>query len=282
MNSDIDHIVSRMELLDFMNSRTEEEDLSWISPVGHNTSKEMLIRLPKDNLECWYQNRAEFENVAGRRLRIADVGCGEGDLTESLAEKYSKADVFGIDISAEAIKSTIISLDDLENGFAIGGDANQILSELQEFDFIYAINVVQDSKKPIRFINNLERSLRKGGYVVITAPGKEALEMFPEHREFDNEIELPFMIMEDIKTEDSKIHWKQYAIPEKDMNRIVADTHLEIVDNGSMRADATGLSELMELLEKEERKKQAKKIERLQQKDPMSGPTVNYYLMRKK
>ncbi len=280
--ADPDHIVSRMELLDFMNGRTEEEDLSWISPVGHDTSKEMLISLPKDNLEYWYQNRSEFENIAGRRLRIADIGCGEGDLTKSLANEYSKADVFGIDISAEAIKSSIISLDDLDNGFAIGGDANQILPELRDFDFIYAINVVQDSKNPIKFLHNLGNSLRDGGYIVITVPGEEALKMFPEHRKFDDEKGLPYMIMENIDTEDGKIHWKQYAMPEEDMDKLVAETDLKIVESGDLRADATGLSDLMELLEKEERKEEARKIERLQQKNPKSGPSVNYYLMRKK
>lgn len=278
---DADHITSRMKILDFMNSKAEEDNLSWISPVNIKHSRQILVELPQENIGFWSQNKKEFENISGRRLRIADIGCGRGHLTKELAEKYKEADVFGIDISAEAVKSAIIKLDSYSNGFAIGGDANKVLPELEEFDFIYAVNVIQDSKNPIQLLNKLEKNVRNGGYIAITVPGRAALEMFPNHRDFDDEKNLPFMIMEDINAEGEEVIWKQYAIPEEKIKQKIRNTNLEIVNEEMLPADASGLPKLMSLLEKEERIDQAKKIADKQSENPKKGPKVNFYLLKK-
>ena len=273
VKKDPDHITARMEILDFVNSKTEEEDLSWISPVNVEHARKFLVELPEEV--------ADIGDAEGT-FRIADIGCGRGELTKEIAEKYKEVDAFGIDISAEAVKSAIIKLDDHNNGFAIGGNANKLLSELEDFNFIYAINVVQDSTKPIKLMQKMAENLEHGGHIAMTIPGENALEMFPEHRDFDDKKSLPFMIMEDINAEGEEIIWKQYAIPREKLKENLEKMNLKIDAERKLPADASGLPKLMKLLEKDERVNEAEKIASSQDENPEKGPKVNFYLLKKR
>lgn len=277
-----DDIESRINVLDLVNSKSyDEEDLSWISPANMEHSLKFLANLPDKYSEIWPDKKQAFENISGRKYRIADIGCGRGKFAELLASEYSSADIFGIDLSAEAIKSTILKLDDYENGFAVGGDVTELLSELGEFDFIYAVNMIQDTSNPVQTIEHIENNLRSGGYLAVTVPGEEALETFPEHREHDEDMDLPYMIMEDIEAGEENIVWKQYAFPEEKFRGIIKDTKLEIKDKRELTADAGGMPHLMKMLGKEEKVEEAKKIAKTQKENPEKGPKVEFYLLEK-
>jgi len=105
----------------------------------------------------------------GPGTKILDVGCGTGDLIESLL-KRSGLDIAGIDVSDETI-------DYAERRFSGRSDVRLLTKKLEDLDFppnsfdlVFGINVLQHLTNAWAFsaaVENMVRVLRNGGYVLV-------------------------------------------------------------------------------------------------------------------
>jgi len=214
--------------------------------------------------------------------RIADIGCGSGVLTVEIAETYPKASVIGIDYAPDAFRVARQRLAPYENTTIIGGDARNILDEVRPFAFIFAINMVQDTSEPVRTINALANNLTDDGTLAMTVPNKQAIEIFSEFSHYDEELDLPYMKMDDIRVGGEGATWKQYVFPEERVQEIVDQCGLELVETGELAADATGLLYPMKLLNDDERLAWAESLVKQQEEDPKAGPTVPLYILSRR
>lgn len=103
------------------------------------------------------------------RLRILDVGCGDGVLSWMLAKRG--AEVCGIDINEEAIKVAQKKCKNINANFCAASIYN-IPFPSRHFDSILCIDVIEHLQKPHEALNELKRVWNKSGPMIITTPIK--------------------------------------------------------------------------------------------------------------
>lgn len=115
-------------------------------------------------------------------LNILDLGCGEGYYTQNLKQEFFNDNVYGLDISKEAINMATKYRKDIY--WLVGNSKNLPILD-HSLDFITALFTVVN-------INELKRTLKSGGYVIhVTAN--------PNHL-----IEIKHLIYDEIKVKSDK------------------------------------------------------------------------------
>ena len=109
-------------------------------------------------------------------LRILDVGCGGGLLTEPL--KRLGANVTGLDASAEAIKAAKdhASVVGLDIDYRVG-DLSTIPNELDQFDVVIASEVIEHVPDPQSFIEEIHKLISPGGKLIITTLNRSLMSL---------------------------------------------------------------------------------------------------------
>ena len=98
--------------------------------------------------------------------KILDFGCGDGSFSVEL-KKQLAADVYGIDISAEAI-DTIKSKG--IKGKVLDIDSDDIPYESNTFDCIFCGDVIEHVYSPDHMLEEFYRVLAPKGVLVLTTP----------------------------------------------------------------------------------------------------------------
>ena len=125
-----------------------------------------------------FQNRDKTDqpekvmDVLGVRpgMVIGEVGAGYGYFTFKLARRVGESGkVYANDISESALSALRTSKEqqDLTNLEIIRGEVEDPLLPIGALDMVFMVNVFHDLEKPIALLDNLLRSLKQGGLVVI-------------------------------------------------------------------------------------------------------------------
>ena len=105
------------------------------------------------------------------RAKILDLGCSDGQFALRIAEKAGTFDIFGIEFLKEAAQRAA--------GRGIGvcqADLNRTLPLAAEsFDVVHANQVIEHLSETDRFIKEIYRILKPGGYAVISTPNLASL-----------------------------------------------------------------------------------------------------------
>ena len=123
------------------------------------------------------------------RGRVADVACGTGWSTISIARRYPGIEVTGIDIDAGSIERAIahaaeVGLSDRVT-FRVADAADT--TEDGQYDLVTIFEAVHDMSQPAKVLATARRLLSPGGAVLIgdervaetfTAPGDESERLF--------------------------------------------------------------------------------------------------------
>ncbi len=112
--------------------------------------------------------------VADRSARILDLGCFKGILVDKLSD-YSTV---GMDVTAAGF---------MKPGRYVLGIGEQLPFKDDSFDCVVMTEVIEHIPEPERVFAEIRRTLKNGGYLLITHPNKynlldEALEGFKENR----------------------------------------------------------------------------------------------------
>ena len=111
-----------------------------------------------------YQTVADLLAARGAAGVLADVGCGTGDLWEALRGRFHSC------IGVDAVRYDGLPADvefhaaDLDASLLPLGDAS--------VDVAAAVEVIEHLDNPRRFVRELARIVRPGGWVVITTPNQ--------------------------------------------------------------------------------------------------------------
>lgn len=98
---------------------------------------------------------------------VLDIGCGGGSLTKLIAEKGAKY-VIGLDASNNNLKNA--NKDKHKNQKFVVGDALSLPFKEEYFDKVLATEIIEHIDDNSKFVSEIARVLKKGGYAVITTP----------------------------------------------------------------------------------------------------------------
>lgn len=99
--------------------------------------------------------------------RIIDIGCGPGNSTVILKNRWPNADVYGLDNSKSMIEKAKADYDDIHWLFM---GANDDLAPLGQFDIVFSNAALQWIPDHEILIPNLYNMLRKNGVLAAQAP----------------------------------------------------------------------------------------------------------------
>ena len=115
------------------------------------------------------QNISDMINPLGNGLRVLDVGCGHGIISEHISKMGNK--VTCVDLP------TITSLVHRRRALvAVAADAENLAFAPNSFDVVLASEVMEHLWNPQGFLDEAYRVLRANGYLIIEVPeGREGL-----------------------------------------------------------------------------------------------------------
>lgn len=127
---------------------------------------------PLEYRQYYIENMIERQNIS-KKARILDVGCGPGELIVSLLKKGY--DLWGVDISQGMIEEAVKTIH--EKGFpewnqASVGDIEELDFNNSFFDVVVASGVIEYQKDDKKALVEMNRVLRKGGFLILNVTNK--------------------------------------------------------------------------------------------------------------
>jgi ubiquinone/menaquinone biosynthesis C-methylase UbiE len=136
------------------------------NPQAEQMADESMLRTLTAQAEAiWPQEQILLERY-GRPTRIADIGCGSGEITARLAARYPQAQIVGVDIlesSAAYARQRYASL--APRVRFEQGDAFELHFPADEFDLVVCRHMTQSVPDPDKVIAELKRICKPGGWV---------------------------------------------------------------------------------------------------------------------
>ncbi len=131
------------------------------NPQAEQMANESMIRnLAAQANAIWPQERPLFERYQlVPDCRIADIGCGSGEITSRLAGLYPRAEVVGIDILEHTVALARGRHADLAPRVSFQqGDAFELKVPAAHFDLVVCRHVTQSIPEPERVLAEIGRA----------------------------------------------------------------------------------------------------------------------------
>jgi len=119
----------------------------------------------------------DMVNTIGKNLKILDVGCGDGVISEPIMKMGNYVASVELPTVATLAKKCNVSS-------VMAGDAEELAFASESFDLVIASEVVEHLWQPQSFLDEAHRVLKVGGYMIIETPeGEEGLN-YDSHRHY--------------------------------------------------------------------------------------------------
>jgi 2-polyprenyl-6-hydroxyphenyl methylase / 3-demethylubiquinone-9 3-methyltransferase len=159
----------------------------------------------------------------GAHVRVLDVGCGAGLLSESLA--VAGYDVLGLDAGAEAIAAARAHAEGRGLRLAYrAGTAEALKAEGQKFPVITALEIIEHVADPAAFVGTLSALLEPGGLLFLSTLNRTARSYMVA--KFGAEYLLRLL---PVGTHD----WRRFVTPEE-LGRLCRGAGLRLADSAGM------------------------------------------------
>ncbi len=135
----------------------------WWDPAGPMRPLHMMNPVRA----AWVTDRIAARFGAARGVRVLDIGCGAGLLSEALAR--AGCEVLGLDAAAETIAAAEAHA--AGQGFSLryrAGTAEDLLAEGQRFPVITALEIIEHVADQAAFLATLAGLLEPGGLLFIS------------------------------------------------------------------------------------------------------------------
>ena len=122
----------------------------------------------------WTERRAEtilqhIRALSIQRPNIVDCGCGDGWFTERLDSANFGGEVWGVDLSAEAIANAKARRPHIQY---VSGDICQAAIPEGHFDVAVSQEVIAHVENQPNYVEKVSRILKPGGYLIMTTGNK--------------------------------------------------------------------------------------------------------------
>ncbi|MGH8030491.1 MAG: class I SAM-dependent methyltransferase, partial [Arenimonas sp.] len=138
------------------------------NPQSEQMGDESMLRtLAHQANAIWPQERPLFDRYALEgAVKILDLGCGSGEITRRLAQRYPQARLLGIDIlEGPLAHARATNLDLGERVRFATGDAFALALPDAEFDLVVCRHLSQSVPGFPRVLAQIDRVLRPGGWL---------------------------------------------------------------------------------------------------------------------
>ena len=130
-----------------------------------------------------------FSHIKNEKgFHILDAGCGAGMIASSIAKRFEKTTVTGLDISEQRIAKAKEKVVELSNVDFTVGSIYDIPIEDESKDLIYTRFLLEYLKEPFQAIQELRRICKKGGTVVLQDLDAQLVSHFPQDILYLNEM----------------------------------------------------------------------------------------------
>ncbi|MGD0405221.1 MAG: class I SAM-dependent methyltransferase [Candidatus Bathyarchaeia archaeon] len=119
----------------------------------------------------------DMVNTIGKDLKILDVGCGDGVISEPIMKMGNYVAALELPTVATLAKKCKVST-------VMAGDAEELAFASESFDLVIASEVVEHLWEPKSFLNEAHRVLKPSGYMIIETPEGEKGLNYDSHRNF--------------------------------------------------------------------------------------------------
>lgn len=146
--------------------------------------------------EFWnefYKDREGYKEITGNTSRftqalpfikngdkVLDIGCGIGLFTELIYQKFPQSEVWGVDISDEAIEENLKANPNIKYEYGVVGELDLPKSY---FDVIFCGETIEHLDEPKILFEEAHKLLSPSGKLIITTPKDEEIQT-PEHTWF--------------------------------------------------------------------------------------------------
>lgn len=138
----------------------------------------MLRTLAAQADAIWPQEQRLLDRYLPAPARIADIGCGSGEITARLAQRYPDARIVGVDILESTVAHARQQLAHLSPRVRVQqGDAFALAFADAEFDLVVCRHVTQAIPEPQRALAELRRICRPGGWIHVLSEDYGMLHM---------------------------------------------------------------------------------------------------------
>ena len=150
------------------------------NPHADQMAHESMIRtLAAQANAIWPQEERLFGRYAlPSDCRIADIGCGSGEITSRLALMYARATVIGVDILESSVAYASRRYAALAPRLRFQqGDAFALSFESAQFDLVVCRHMTQSIPEPEKALAELRRICKPGGWLHILSEDYGMLQM---------------------------------------------------------------------------------------------------------
>jgi SAM-dependent methyltransferase len=150
------------------------------NPHAEQMADESMIRtLAAQASAIWPQEEPLFARYnLPANCRIADIGCGSGEITSRLAMMYERATVIGIDILPTSVSYASRRYAALSARLHFeDGDAFELKLTAGEFDLVVCRHVTQSIPEPEKMLAELLRICKPGGWLHVLSEDYGMLHM---------------------------------------------------------------------------------------------------------
>lgn len=104
-----------------------------------------------------------------RGCRVADLGCGAGNLVLALAKAFPSSRIDGYEISQQALSigATNLARARTKNAFLVDANDDPLGDHREEYDVITTFDVLHDAPDPAELIRQVKSALKPGGIWIL-------------------------------------------------------------------------------------------------------------------
>jgi ubiquinone/menaquinone biosynthesis C-methylase UbiE len=135
------------------------------SPQAQQMADESMVRnLAAQAIAIWPQEQPIFDRHPIDSGAVLDLGCGTGEITARLAEKYPRASFVGVDIEPSHLVRAAKRCSEFGSRVRFeAGDAMALDFGDEKFDLVVCRHVLQAVPDPAPVLAEIRRVLRPGG-----------------------------------------------------------------------------------------------------------------------
>ncbi|WAQ99294.1 Y2258-like protein [Mya arenaria] len=138
------------------------EWFEWLNGYRSDTGEDTVN---SEIVPIWKQQSSIIPRLESG-IKVLDLGCGPGNYTNILSQRFSNSTFVGLDFSESAIE--MANRDKAERGlsnvtFQVGDAHNLQEDWTEDFDMVFVYNVLHDLPNPHKTLNQIHRILKPDG-----------------------------------------------------------------------------------------------------------------------